>query len=373
MDTETGFVEQVTEAPVATETRVDTPNTTVDKAADQRVSMADQLTARLGKTDKLRNPNRDEPTGRFAPKPADKAPEKVNAKPADVPSVAPAVATQAPEIKAPSTLKPEEAAHYLKAPPEVRAIIDRREADYQKGVQQLRPAADLGRAVQQASAPFAAMLQAEGATVPQAVQSLLGMAYTLRTGTPQQKAQLIANTAKQFGVDLGALTQGAEQQQVAPEYQALQNELAELRNWRQNLERSQAQQLEQGGLTAIQSFSAEKDAQGQPLRPHLNDVMNEMLAFVPMVKQANPAFSHSQILQEAYDRAAWANPGVRAKLQAAAVAKAQSSEQAQATQRVQAARSAAGSVTGSPGVATTANSHGLSIRDNLKAGFAGRA
>jgi hypothetical protein len=277
---------------------------------------------------------------------------------------------KAPEVKAPSTLKPEEAAHYLKAPPEVRAIIDRRESDYMKGIQQMRPAADLGRAVNQAVGPYMALLQSEGATIPQAVQSLFGMAQLLRTGTPEQKRQLIVNTAKQYGVDLNTVY--AEQPQVSPEIQQLQNELAEQRNWRQNWERNQAQQLEQGGMSAIQAFTAEKDQQGNPLRPHVSEMMQELLAVVPLVKQANPAAGHLQILQEAYDRAAWANPGVRAKLQAASVAKTQASQQAQSTQRVQAARSAAGSVTGSPG-AGSASPTGQSVRELLSAGFAGRA
>jgi hypothetical protein len=370
MATEDGAVEQVADT-AATETRVETPvvETTQTEGADKRVSMADQLTARLAKTDKLRDPRpRDEPTGRF--KPADKE----GVKPATIPD--PAVQqvnaeVKAPDIKAPSTLKPEEAAHYLKAPPEVRAIIDRREADYIKGVQQMRPAADLGRAVNQIVQPYAAMLQSEGASVPQAVQSLMSMAYTLRTGSPQQKAALLLNTAKQFNIDLGQIQQ-TERPNLPPEFIETQNKLAQLEQWKQNWEQQQAQTAEQSGLSAIQSFQSATDAGGKPLYPLFDEVRQDLLDFIPIVRRANPAADPTKILKEAYERATRANPVTFAKLQAANAVKAQASQQAQATQRVQSARTAAGSVTGSPGSGSAAP-NGQSIRESLTAAFAGRA
>jgi hypothetical protein len=54
---------------------------------------------------------------------------------------------------------------------------------------------------------------------------------------------------------------------------------------------------------------------GQPLRPFILDVLDEMQAIIPQIRNANPGLAHSQVLQSAYDRAVWANPETRSVLQ----------------------------------------------------------
>ena len=64
---------------------------------------------------------------------------------------------------------------------------------------------------------------------------------------------------------------------------------------------------------SIQAFADEKGAGGKLAHPHFGDVRNDMTRLA----QADLAAGVQPDLKSLYDRAAWANPAVRAKLMAA--------------------------------------------------------
>ena len=84
----------------------------------------------------------------------------------------------------------------------------------------------------------------------------------------------------------------------------------------------------------------EVDAQGHPLRPYVGDVTDDIVALIPHVQAANPNWTHAQVMQNAYERAIWANPEIRALLQAEQ-AKAAGTPPADNLRRVNGARRAA--------------------------------
>ena len=69
---------------------------------------------------------------------------------------------------------------------------------------------------------------------------------------------------------------------------------------------------------------------------------------IPPLKERNPAWSPQQVLQEAYDRATFANPATRQTILAAQETAAEAKRREEASQRATKARGAAVSVTGSP-------------------------
>jgi hypothetical protein len=82
-----------------------------------------------------------------------------------------------------------------------------------------------------------------------------------------------------------------------------------------NQERQQGAHREQQALEGtVTNWMNAQDAQGQPLRPYLGDVMNEMNALVPQIRQVNPSLNHDQVLQQAYETATWGNPEIRTLL-----------------------------------------------------------
>jgi hypothetical protein len=90
---------------------------------------------------------------------------------------------------------------------------------------------------------------------------------------------------------------------TAQEVQALRAQL-------QNFDRQQAERTQQETLRVtrwgIDSYADEKDAQGRPLRPHFDTVLEQMIELY----QANP----NRDLNEAYQTAVWMHPQLRQTL-----------------------------------------------------------
>lgn len=227
--------------------------------------------------------------------------------------------------RAPSTWKPAARSMWDKVDPAIRAEIHRRESDFQNGQAQLIPDATMGRELRQVIDPYRAMIEAEGGTPARAVADLFRTAAIFRTGTQAQKLQAIAVVADQFRVDLTPLLNAVQARnggQPAPQGQQPQGQPQQFRDPRvdqilqqQNEEKRIATQREQQQTeSAVTRWMNEMDAQGNPKREYLNDVINEMSALVPQIRAADPSMTHVQALDAAYDRAIWAHPEIRTLL-----------------------------------------------------------
>jgi hypothetical protein len=318
--------------------------------------------------------------GRFIDKDSAEAPEKVEpAKQAKVAGKPAAtentdqpqtnVATEpATAIQPPQSWSAQDKAAFAKAPPDVQAIIARREAEMHKGLSEqgtkYAEKARLADEIQNAAAPYAAMLQAEGATPATAFKSLLNTAYTLRAGTPAQRHGIIASLAKQFGVDLTAVASGDipyEDPAIAQTHsriQSLEQRLAQEQHARE--EAATAQTLKQ-----IEAFKTELDDKGNPKHPYFEEARTEMARLVQGGLAADVA--------SAYEMAVWASPHLRAKQLADQSARAEADRVAAAKAKaVQATKSAGTRITSSdpqPEVKTTprtSNDLEAEMRRNLQ-------
>ena len=298
---------------------------------------------------------RDE-TGKFAKAPKDEAPK--DAAP-EAPAAAKAVA--APEAKAepdapadaapdasqrdvnrpPSTWKPTARAEWEKLPPSVRAEIHRRESDFMKGQSQLLPDAELGSSIRQVAQPYTALIQAEGSDPKTAFASYLRTAAVFRMGTPQQKLAAIQTIAQTHGIDLSQFGQPAPQgQPQQPQGQFYDPRVDQLLA-QQRQKDLEVQQREASEREAIANkFLNEAGTDGKPLRPYVGDVMDQMSALVPVIRAETPGLGHAQVLQEAYDRACWANPEIRALLQSAQMNQLETQRRTENQTRVREARRA---------------------------------
>ncbi len=216
--------------------------------------------------------------------------------------------------RAPSTWKPTARAEYDKLPPAIKAEVHRREQDFLDGHKQLRPDADFGKSVRTVVEPYRMLIEAEGGTPERAIGDLLRTAARLRMGSPQEKVQIFAQVAQQYGVDLRAFAPQIGQQPGQPpvQPQSLQDPRVDQLLAQLNQERQQGAHREQQALEGtVTNWMNEAGTDGQPKRPYLADVMNEMGALVPQIRQANPSLNHDQVLQQAYETATWGNPEIR--------------------------------------------------------------
>jgi hypothetical protein len=299
------------EAPEPVEAKADAETIPISREADGKFKAKEDVDAKAVK-------------GKDA-KPTPAAAKEISTSPSkggDV-TATPEPATDAPQARdinrAPSTWKPTARAEYEKLSPAIKAEIHRREADFQNGQAQLLPDATMGKNMRQVIEPYRMLIEAEGGTPERAVADLFRTAAIFRTGSVQQKYQAVAEIAQQFGIDLRYLTQAAIEQQGQPPAQQQQNQFRDPRVdqmlHQQNLERQQAADREKQTMeSTVTRWMNEADAQGKPKREYLGDVINEMSALVPQIRQNDPTITHAQALDAAYDRAIWAHPEIRTLL-----------------------------------------------------------
>lgn len=298
---------------------------------------------------------RDE-AGRFAKQ--EEKPEPV--KP-DAAAVAPAEiqAPATPAVKPPDGWTAEMKAIFATLDPKVQAEVSRRERELTAKITSADDERSFGRKLKEIASPYMATFNAEGATVEQGFQQFLNTAHILRQGTPQQKVQALMSVAQQFGVPLQNLIQQPQGNIVPhPAIETLQQRLDRIERDNQAKENQRQQQEQQALQSEIEAFSSDpKHIHFETVKAHMGALLQGGLA---------------KDLQDAYDQACHAHPEIRASLTAVDLAAAEEKRIADQKAKAEAARKAAGSVTGGPGAATPpANVNGSvgSIEDDLRAAF----
>lgn len=210
---------------------------------------------------------RDE-VGRFAPK---ETPE-------------PATAPAAPVVKPrPSSWKSEYEEHWSKLDPTIQDYIVKRESDYAKGVSTYKQNWDQAAPIYEAIQPFMPVLQQHNIDPKTWITSLGNAHQVLAMGSPQEKAQMFAKLATDYGVNLQSLNG----QQADPQFSMLAQELNQLKNQWTQFHSSQQQVEQQLIQSEIQRFSTDK--------PHFEAVRDTMAGLL----QSGMA----DTLQAAYDKA----------------------------------------------------------------------
>lgn len=210
--------------------------------------------------------------------------------------------------------------HWAKTPKEVRDYWATREKQMYDGLEQYKENAAIGRPIRDVVAPYMPMLNARGMDVPTAVAGLLNAQYQLENNPKQA----IVNIAKAFGVDLAEIAgQPGETQKIDPQIKALQDQIAAINNTFRNASEQQLNETRQKTQSEVSEF-AEKNQ-------YFDEVADDMIPFLKAGKS----------LQEAYDKAVWANPVTRAKESAKLQQEQQAESQRKALEAAEAAKKAA--------------------------------
>lgn len=271
---------------------------------------------------------------------------------------------EAPAIEAPSHWSEADKALFEKAPDELKSwMLDRHkamEADYTRKTQEVAEDRKVAQEFKQTIQPYEAIMRSEGATPIQAVTELLNMAYVLRVGTPQQKLQLITNTARQFGVDLSQST--AEPEYRDPQIAALEADVDGLKTKLTSQEMKAAQERAVQIQTQVESFKSETTPEGSPKYPHFEKLRGTMGDLIRISGQKGQALS----IAEAYEQAAWADKDIRQEILSAQQKAAEKKSEAERKAKAEAAKKAKG--LGVKGAAPTTGKP-KSIADELSEGW----
>lgn len=306
------------------------------------------LTATLSETyDKLQAA---ETSSETAPTTADEPPapkvettteEGTAAEQADKATIEPA------KVEPPKSWTAAAKAKFATLDPDIQKEVLKREGDVEKGFSEYADDRKYAQSLKSVIDPYMAIITAEGGTPATAVQDLLNTAYQLRTGNPQQKAQLLQRIAQQYGVDMTLATQEAEEQYIDPL-------LAETQNRVKGLESEISQQRTAQAVTAINAFKS------KPENVHFEALSGKMSELITA--------GQAKTLEDAYEQAKWLVPDVRAKILAEEKAKEEAARIEEQKAAAKAAKKAAGTQLTSKGV-INAESKPASLRESLEQAY----
>lgn len=158
-------------------------------------------------------------------------------------------------VSRPSSWKKEYEQHWGQLAPEVQKYIVQREADYAKGVSMYKQNWENIAPLQSAIQPFMETLQKHNIQPDQWISSLGNAHLSLVNGSPEQKAQIFAKLANDYGVNLQAL---GSDQPIDHQFSSLAQELNQLKNQWTTFQTTRAQQEQAAVHQEIQNFAAQK-------------------------------------------------------------------------------------------------------------------
>jgi hypothetical protein len=237
---------------------------------------------------------------------------------------------------------------FFALPATIQDRIIQREEEVHKGFTKLDEERNLGKSMKEVITPYMAVIQAEGGTPQGAVKDLLNTAYVLRTGSPQQKAQIVAQIVQQYGVDMRNMGQQQIPQNQPP---AIDPE----KITQDIMTRLQSQQQDVKVQSEIEAFSVD------PKNVHFSN--QEVKAAMASLLQTGQA----KDLQDAYDKAVWLIPSIRTTL----LQSQQVDTEQKRKDEIAAKKKAGSSVSGSPGISIpNSGNPDRSLREELVANMA---
>lgn len=288
------------------------------------------------------NPPRE--NGRFAPKnPTEQA---ADAPPANEVADQTAETPQeqaTPAIDAPVSWSAEQKAKWATLPPDTRAYIAQRDKESHEAIsragQQIKAFEPIGKVIEQ----FSHVFQKNGLQPHDGIARMMAVNEMLEANP---KAA-IAEIAKAYGVNL----QGEAAQDATPENQRIADLEARLAKTESHLT---AQQRER--LSAENNALAREIADFAKDKPHFESVRKVMAGLMNS--------GAAETMQDAYDKAIYADPTIRQSLQVDAQKAAEDKRKADEAERVKKAKAAAGvNVKASPGQSNTARTLDDDLRE----------
>jgi len=214
---------------------------------------------------------------------------------------------------------------WSKMTPDAQEYVETREKQMRDGVQAIAKDAEYGRSLAQAIAPYKSLIQAQGLDDTGAVKHLLNAHHILTNAPLDQRTAYIYQLAGQYGIDIARPSQDGVQshQRVDPVVRELQQQVRQMQGQLTQRQQADFESRSQQVASEVTSFANDE------AHPYFDECSDEIVAQI-----------HAGLpLQEAYDRAVWANPVTRAKEIARQTAENEAKFKARAKEQANAAKS----------------------------------
>lgn len=229
---------------------------------------------------------------------------------------------QQPTVRTPpKSWATEQHERWAKIDPDTQQYIELREKQFADGIHQYRTDADYGKTLRSALAPYEQVIKAAGLEAPQAVTYLMNAHYRLTQGTPEQRMAAY----QKLGADLG-LAKVAPGQELPPELKQLTERLTGIESALTERQQAEYQQTLTRVSQEVEQFASDDK------HPYFDECADDIALYIKA----------GATLQDAYDKAVWANPVTRAKETARVKTETEQALRGQAEKDIAQARKAAG-------------------------------
>lgn len=185
--------------------------------------------------------------------------------------------------------------HWGKLDPTVQKYLETREKQMLDGLDQYKSYATFGKTLNDVVYPFRPMIQQMGIPEPQVVATLLQAQARLTTGSTESRVQAYRQLGQNLGLSPEQLSQPVPQ--VDPQVQYLQNELEGIKSSLVAREQAALEEARTRVNQEVETFATDK------AHPYFDEAADDIVALL----------QSGASLQDAYDKAIWANPITRQK------------------------------------------------------------
>jgi len=200
----------------------------------------------------------------------------------------------------PQSWKPSAREEWANLPVAIQEEVLRRETDINSSLNDSASTRKLGEELTAVAQPYMAMIEAEGSTPVQAAENMFRTSAMLKTGSPMQKAGVLAEIAQMYSVDIGLLDEALSgNMPIQQNQQYQQPQQQEFRDPRFDQLMNQMQAKENAASNQkVVDFSNDKE--------FFADVRLDMADLIEMSEKRGVALS----LDDAYNKAVAMNPDI---------------------------------------------------------------
>jgi hypothetical protein len=202
-------------------------------------------------------------------------------------------------------------AKWSNLPSEAQQYVAQREQEAHSRISQLGQYAKQMEPIHKALNEHGSYIQKVGKPPAQFVSELFNAAQAL----DRDPVSALKDLARHYRVDpFSLLDDETPTNQPSPEVANLQREIAQLRANQQQWQTEREQQAYAAEEAKTSAVHSEIDAFLKD-KADWNELQADITASVAAIRESKPRASNAEVLQEAYERARWANPTTRARMQ----------------------------------------------------------
>jgi hypothetical protein len=201
----------------------------------------------------------------------------------------------APARPAPKSWAKEYHEHWAKLDAKVQDYIEKREKQMLDGLEQYKTDAAFAREIRDVITPYLQHIQAQGIEPKQAIQYLLHAHHLLTTSPAEQKLDYFRKLAASYGIQFDQLS--AEAPKEDPALKPITEKLSALEQALRAREQAEYQDRYNKILAEVQAFASDGK------HPYFDECYEDIEALVRA----------GYTLEQAYEKAVYANPVTRAK------------------------------------------------------------